>query len=85
MSLTIIPIIQEQQRIKKMYCEHSILNIQYKSFSRFGVRVWNAIPQDSKSLSKKTFKKKIKNQLLQYINSNGTHQESEKLVVAFSS
>ena len=71
-------------RNKNMYCLHSRLSIQYKSFSRFGVRLWNAIPQDIKSLSKKTFKKKVKNQLLSYVNKNGTYQESEKLVDAFS-
>ena len=67
-----------------MYCQHSRLNINYKSFSRFGVRLWNAIPQHTKNLSKKTFKKKVKNHLLQYLNSNRTYQESEKLVEAFS-
>ena len=45
---------------KNMYCQFSRLNIQYNSFSRFGVRLWNSIPQNTKSLSKKSFKKKIK-------------------------
>ena len=55
---------------KNMYCQFSRLNIQYNSFSRFGVRLWNSIPQNTKSLSKKSFKKKIKMQLLQHLTKN---------------
>ena len=69
---------------KNMYCQYSRLNIQYNSFSRFGVRLWNSIPQNTRSLSKKFFKKKIKMQLLQYLTKNKTYREPEKLVRAFS-
>ena len=69
---------------KNMYCQYSRLNIQHNSFSRFGVRLWNSIPQSTKSLSKKSFKKKIKMQLLQFLTKNKTYEEPEKLIRAFS-
>ena len=69
---------------KNMYCQYSRLNIQYNSFSRFGVRLWNSIPQNTKSLSKKSFKKRIKKQLFQYLIKNKTYEEPERLVRAFS-
>ena len=54
---------------KNMYCQYSRLNIQYISLFRFGVRLWNSIPQNTRSLSKKYFKK-IKLQLLQHFSKN---------------
>ena len=70
---------------QNLYCQYSRLNIQYKSFSRFGARLWNAIPQNIRSLSKKTFKKKIKTQLLQHLTNTGNYLEPEKLINAFLS
>ena len=67
---------------KNMYCQYSRLNIQYNSFSRFGVRSWNSIPQNTKSLSKKSFKKKIKMQLLHHLTKNKSYEEPEKLIHA---
>ena len=65
-----------------MYCQLSRLSIQYNSFSRFGVSLCNSIPQNTKSLSKKDFKKKIKMQLLQHLTKNKSYKEPEKLINA---
>ena len=40
---------------KNFYIKHSRKNIQYKSFSRFGSRLWNNIPQTIRSIPKKSF------------------------------
>ena len=68
---------------KNMYCQYSQLNIQYNSLSRFGVRLWNSIPQNTKSLSKIYFKKKISMQLLQHLTKMEIYEEPEKLIHAF--
>ena len=45
------------------YTKSSRLSIQANSFSRIGVKVWNAIPQVLRNLSKNTFKRKLKQML----------------------
>ena len=64
--------------------QYSRLNIQYDSFSRFGIRLRNSIPQNTKLLLKQSLKKKIKMQLLQHLTKNKTYKEPEKLIHAFS-
>ena len=44
--------------------KYSRLKMQRKAFSRVGVNVWNELPNESKNLSKKSFKKEIKRALL---------------------
>jgi len=45
------------------YTKPSRLSIQANSFSRTGVKVWNAIPQALRNLSKNAFKRKLKQML----------------------
>jgi hypothetical protein len=51
---------------EKFYVKSSGLEIQKQSFSRFGVKLWNGIPDHITILSKKLFKKTLR-QLLFYI------------------
>ena len=46
------------------YTKPSRLSVQANSFSRIGVKVWNAIPQALRNLSKNAFKKKKLKQIL---------------------
>ena len=46
------------------------LNTQVNSFSRVGVHIWNQIPATTKNLSKKSFQKEIKSNLLNDLNIN---------------
>ena len=42
------------------YTKPSRLSVQANSFSRIGVKVWNAIPQALRNLSKNALKRKLK-------------------------
>ena len=42
------------------YTKPSRLSVQANSYSRIGVKVWNAIPQALGNLSKNAFKRKLK-------------------------
>ena len=44
----------------KFYVQSSRLEIQKHSFSRFGVKLWNEIPQRVKALPKKGYKREIR-------------------------
>ena len=46
------------------YTKPSRLSVQANSFSRIGVKVWNAIPQALRNLSKNALKKKTNKQIL---------------------
>ena len=41
------------------YVQTSRLNLNQDSFSRFGAKLWNAIPNEFRQLSKGAFKKKF--------------------------
>jgi len=43
-----------------VYTKPSRLSIKANPFSRIGVKVWNAIPQALRNLSKNAFKRKLK-------------------------
>ena len=43
--------------------------MQKKAFSRVGVKVWNKMPNEYKSLSKKSFEKETKRVLLNILDS----------------
>ena len=53
------------------YIKKSRLNIQQKSFSRFGVRIWNQIPAHIRDLPKKSFKHEVKQSLFKSLNNEG--------------
>ena len=42
---------------KNMYCQYSRLNIQYNSFSRFGVRLWIPYPKTPNHFQKNLLKR----------------------------
>ena len=44
----------------KFYVHSSRLEIQKRSFSRFGVKLWNEIPQRVKALPTKAYKREIR-------------------------
>ena len=44
-------------RVKKLYVQTSRLNLNQDSFTRFGGKLWNAIPNEFLQLSKGAFKK----------------------------
>ena len=46
------------------YTKPSRLSVQANSFSRIGVKVWNAIPQALRNLSKNALKRKLKQILI---------------------
>ena len=46
------------------YTKSSRLSVQANSFSRIGVKVWNAIPQALRNLSKNALKRKLKQILI---------------------
>ena len=52
------------------YTSYSRLNTQANSFSRVGVHIWNQIPATTKNLSKKSFQREIKSNLLNDLNIN---------------
>ena len=42
------------------YIQHSRLNQQHNSITRFGARVWNCLPPQVRQLPKKQFKKRVR-------------------------
>ena len=55
------------------YTKPSRLSVQANSFSRIGVKVWNAIPQALKNLSKNAFKRKLKQILFNILGSQDSY------------
>jgi len=55
------------------YTKPSRLSIQVNSFSRTGVKVWNAIPQELRNLSKNAFKRKLKQILFSILASQDSY------------
>ena len=51
----------------KFYVQISRLEIQKRSFSRFGVKLWNAIPQRVKALPTIVYKREIRGILLKIL------------------
>ena len=61
----------------------SRLKVQRKVFSRVGVNVWNELPNESKNLSKKSFKKERKRALLNILETEDSDMEPDEIVVKF--
>ena len=55
------------------YTKSSRLSIQANSFSGIGVKVWNAIPQALRNLSKSAFKRKLKQILFNILGSQDSY------------
>ena len=63
--------------------KYSRLTVQRKVFSRVGVNVWNELPNESKNLSKKSFKKERKRALLNILETEDSDMEPDEIVVKF--
>ena len=63
------------------YVKNSRLNILKKAFSRVGVKTWNEIPHDLKTLSKKPFKKEIKKALLEILKTEDSYVEMNEIAM----
>ena len=57
--------------------KHSRLNLQKKAFSRVGVKVWNKIPKEFKTLSKDSFNKQMKKSLFQILDNEDSYLDIE--------
>ena len=63
--------------------KYSRLKMQRKAFSRVGVNVWNELQNESKNLSKKSFKKERKRALLNILETKDSYIEPDEIVVKF--
>jgi len=63
-----------------IYTKSSRLSIQANSFSRIGVKVWNAIPQALRNLSKNAFKRKLKQMLSSILGSQDSYIDLSEIV-----
>ena len=59
--------------------KYSRLNLQKKAFSRVGVKIWNKIPKEFKTLSKHSFNKQIKTSLFQILDNEDSYLDVEKI------
>ena len=59
--------------------KHSRLNLQKKAFSRVGVKVWNKIPKEFKTLSKDSFNKQMKKSLFQILDNEDSYLDVENI------
>lgn len=62
------------------YTKPSRLSVQVNSFSRIGVKVWNAIPQALRNLSKNAFKRKLKQILFNILGSQDSYIDSSEII-----
>ena len=58
----------------------SRLSVQANSFSRIGVKVWNAIPQALRNLSKKAFKRELKQILFIILGSQNSYIDLPEII-----
>ena len=62
------------------YTKPSRLSVQANSFSRIGVKVWNAIPQALRNLSKNAFKRKLKRILFKILGSQDSNIDLSEIM-----
>ena len=62
------------------YTKPSRLSVQANSFSRIGVKVWNAIPQALRNLSKNAFKRKLKQILFNILGSQDSYIDLSEII-----
>ena len=62
------------------YTKPSRLSVQANSFSRIGVKVWNAIPQALRNLSKNALKKKLKQILFNILGSQDSYIDLSEII-----
>ena len=64
----------------KFYVKSSRLEIQKRSFSRFGVKLWNEIPQCVKALPMKGYKREIHGMLFKILINENDYIETSTIV-----
>ena len=64
----------------KFYVQSSRLEIQKRSFSRFGVKLWNEIPQRVKALSTKAYKREIRGILFKILRNENDYIETSTII-----
>ena len=64
----------------KFYVQSSSLEIQKRSFSRFGVKLWNEIPQRVRNLSKNAYKREIRGILSEILINENDYIETPIIV-----
>ena len=70
-------------KLQLLSTKYSRLNLQKKAFSRMGVKIWNKILNEFKSLSKFSFKKQIKKSLFQILGNEDTYLDVENITCKF--
>ena len=65
---------------RNFYIQKSNLEIQKKSFSRIGAKLWNEIPTKLRNLPKRTFSKRIRDLLLLLLESEDSYVDLETMI-----
>ena len=65
---------------KNFYIQKSNTEIQRKSLSRIGAKLWNEIPIKFRALPKATFKKKIQMILLKILENEDSYKDLEFII-----
>ena len=82
-NLIFIHLIQDhlQEVIISYVKRHSRLDKQTKSFSRYGVRIWNSLPGGMPQMSKNNFKINVHNSLLRILSEENHYIDLPDLLV----
>ena len=62
------------------YTKPSRLSVQANSYSRIGLKVWNAIPQALRNLSKNAFQRKLKQILFNILGSQDSYIDLSEII-----
>ena len=66
------------------YVKHSRLDKQTKSFSRYGVKIWNSLPCEMRQMSKNNFKINVHDTLLRILSEENGHIDLRDLITKIS-
>ena len=68
---------------ENFYIKKSRLDVQKDAFSRVGAKIWNEIPNYLKKLSKKAFKKELKEKLLDILKNEDSYIGTPTIISKF--
>ena len=63
-----------------LFTNQSALNVQSKTFSRVGVKIWNGIPSSLKNVSRNCFKKTIRTKLIEILETENSYADIDTLI-----
>ena len=66
------------------YVKHSRLDKQTKSFSRYGVKIWNSLPCEMRQMSKNNFKINVHDTLLRILSEENDYIDLPDLITKIS-